>query len=292
VTASEGLRDAIDSEVSIGSLPEQVLGAFVGQDEVFVADAAWVFSFLGPGVRSLELGSALIQPVVDQSRALGVLIVAWETPVEDAGSTPLSALRPLASESAIAVGRAELQADLENTARTDPLTRLPNRRAWEEQLPRELGRAGRYEHKLTVAVLDIDHFKAFNDAFGHQAGDALLTRAAEAWSAHLRAADLLARCGGDESCLLLPDSDVEQALENHRTHPRHHARGSDLVGGSCAVEPAGERRRPVRPRRPGPLRGKGRRSQSDERQRGRRGCGRGTGDEPVEVGASGVDCRP
>ncbi|GIF17036.1 GGDEF domain-containing protein [Actinoplanes teichomyceticus] len=93
---------------------------------------------------------------------------------------------------------------------TDELTGLPNRRAWNTELPRAVERARRTGVPLTVAVVDIDHFKRFNDAYGHPAGDRLLKEAAAAWQEQLRSVDHLARYGGEEFVLMLPDAAVEQ----------------------------------------------------------------------------------
>src|SRR5215211_8419539 len=71
-------------------------------------------------------------------------------------------------------------------SRTEPLTGLANRRGWDEQLARELARARRSGEPLSVALLDVDDFKAFNDAHGHQPGDRLLLEAAAAWNGQLR----------------------------------------------------------------------------------------------------------
>lgn len=90
-------------------------------------------------------------------------------------------------------------------ARTDDLTGLLNRRAWDEEVPKALARARRAEYPLALALVDFDHFKQFNDAHGHQAGDDLLAEAARSWRAALRSTDTIARYGGEEFALLLPD---------------------------------------------------------------------------------------
>ncbi|HEV2871623.1 MAG TPA: sensor domain-containing diguanylate cyclase, partial [Actinomycetota bacterium] len=98
-------------------------------------------------------------------------------------------------------------------ARTDGLTGVANRRAWDEELPRELARAARSGQPVCVALLDLDHFKAYNDEHGHQAGDRLLKAAAAAWESRLRKTDLLARYGGEEFAVLLPDCALGNAME-------------------------------------------------------------------------------
>jgi diguanylate cyclase (GGDEF)-like protein/PAS domain S-box-containing protein len=101
---------------------------------------------------------------------------------------------------------------LQDIALTDELTGLPNRRGWQEDLDREMARARRTKARLCVAMVDIDGFKPFNDTHGHQAGDDLLRETAGAWTDVLRATDLLARYGGDEFLLLLPDCPVDEAM--------------------------------------------------------------------------------
>ncbi|MEV4350456.1 GGDEF domain-containing protein [Actinoplanes sp. NPDC049596] len=96
---------------------------------------------------------------------------------------------------------------------TDELTGLPNRRAWNTELPRTIDRVRRTGDPLAVAIIDIDHFKRFNDAYGHLAGDRVLKESAAAWQEQLRTADHLARFGGEEFVVMLPDATAEQAHE-------------------------------------------------------------------------------
>ncbi len=105
-----------------------------------------------------------------------------------------------------------LLAQLKALARTDELTGLPNRRAWDEELGRELALATRQGEPLCVAILDIDRFKRFNDRYGHDAGDALLKASARAWKDQLRASDFLARHGGEEFAILLMGHTPDEAM--------------------------------------------------------------------------------
>jgi diguanylate cyclase len=100
---------------------------------------------------------------------------------------------------------------LSQLTRVDELTGLPNRRAWSAELPAAIERARRDRVALSIALLDLDHFKRFNDEYGHQAGDRLLKTATAAWSAQLRAVDQLARYGGEEFIALLPGASAELA---------------------------------------------------------------------------------
>ena len=109
--------------------------------------------------------------------------------------------------------RERLQSQLGAMARTDALTGLPNRRAWDEALDRELELANRSGSPVCVALLDLDHFKEFNDLNGHPAGDTHLKEAAALWRARLRSADLIARYGGEEFAVLLTATDAVQARE-------------------------------------------------------------------------------
>jgi diguanylate cyclase len=107
----------------------------------------------------------------------------------------------------------EQSVELEALARHDGLTGIPNRRAWDTELPVMMDRARRDGVPLTVALIDLDRFKRFNDEYGHQAGDRLLKSATAAWSTALRATDLLCRYGGEEFAVLMPGATAEQARE-------------------------------------------------------------------------------
>jgi diguanylate cyclase (GGDEF)-like protein len=123
-----------------------------------------------------------------------------------------------------------------NQARFDPLTGLPNRRACEERGALELARLERSGHALSVAFLDFDGLKQINDTRGHAAGDAALIHLATSAQTLLRPTDLLARIGGDEFALLLPETDSDEATSVIR---RIQDRLAEADGGEPASITAG-----------------------------------------------------
>ncbi len=116
--------------------------------------------------------------------------------------------------------REELAEERQKALR-DLLTQLPNREAWQERLAFESQRWQRYRHPLTIGVLDIDYFKRVNDSYGHKAGDRVLQLVAKALSDRLRTTDFIARFGGEEFVVLMPETPPEVArtvLDDLRKH--------------------------------------------------------------------------
>lgn len=103
------------------------------------------------------------------------------------------------------------EAELQRMASTDSLTQLPNLRAFRQNYSREVARARREDSPLIVGMLDVDYFKRINDAYGHPVGDHVLRLLAQVLSEQLRASDLVARVGGEEFALLMPQTELEQA---------------------------------------------------------------------------------
>ena len=106
-----------------------------------------------------------------------------------------------------------LQAQLREQATIDPLTGLFNRRYLEETLAREFQRAGREKSTVCLTMMDIDGFKAFNDAHGHDAGDALLRKLGEMLRSEIRASDISCRYGGEEFLIVMPGASLEKGFE-------------------------------------------------------------------------------
>lgn len=152
--------------------------------------------------------TTLYQPLRKGDVPLGVLVIFWPGDVV-AGDPKATVSALLAHEAAAVITRADVVDDLYDAAQTDALTGLPNRRAWDSHLKRALAE----ERQIAIAMLDFDHFKAFNDTYGHPAGDRLLKEAAAAWRDQLRAGDLLARVGGEEFALMLLDCELDTATD-------------------------------------------------------------------------------
>ncbi|MBB4315511.1 diguanylate cyclase [Roseospira marina] len=114
----------------------------------------------------------------------------------------------------------EKNAVIQKMASTDALTGLCNRRSFDDILAKEVERARRYQDTLCLAIVDIDHFKRFNDRYGHAFGDVVLDTVARVLVSRVRAADTVARWGGEEFCILMPETDLDGAhtvLEDIRT---------------------------------------------------------------------------
>lgn len=205
------------------------VAAFTSRELLFVGDV-----HSDPAIsdsirhRGTEIASAFWTPVRHDRDdiAVGVIAVAWKEHRDSLSERLERVMGVISAEAAVAIERAELLDRLALMARTDDLTGLTNRRAWDAELTREIVRAGRDESPLAIAMLDLDRFKDYNDRFGHQAGDRFLKEAAGAWREVLRETDLLARYGGEEFAVALPGCDREAA--------------EDLVERLRAVTPGGE----------------------------------------------------
>ncbi len=143
-------------------------------------------------------------PLVAEGHAIGTLCVHDPEPL-DLTREQLDGLAVLATAAQTQLALGRYVDELSALARTDALTGAANRRATDETLARELERSRRSGAAVALLMLDMDRFKAFNDAFGHPAGDLLLQRTAAAWRTQLRAGDLLGRWGGEEFCVVLAD---------------------------------------------------------------------------------------
>ncbi|BDI28623.1 GGDEF domain-containing protein [Capsulimonas corticalis] len=141
---------------------------------------------------------------------LGMLYVGYDLP-QGLDEEGLRRLEQLVARASFPLQRALLQQGFQFLAFRDAKTGLDNYRQFEQNLVSEMNRAERYNHRLSVILLDIDHFKNFNDTYGHPAGDALLAQLAVVLQNCLRGADRPARYGGEEFVVLCPETGKEEA---------------------------------------------------------------------------------
>jgi diguanylate cyclase (GGDEF)-like protein/PAS domain S-box-containing protein len=165
------------------------------------------------GGGNIDSASLYFAPIGHGDHTRGVLVLRWAPAIPELPKGIAPVLDVLAGEAATAMERDDLLKRLDELSRTDELTGLPNRRAWQELLEHERRVARRTGQPLTVVMLDLDHFKAYNDQYGHQGGDRLLALAARLWRENLRDTDILARWGGEEFGLLLPGCNATCAAE-------------------------------------------------------------------------------
>lgn len=157
-----------------------------------------------------ELGSLIATPILMQGKPYGTIVMTTATP-QRFTDDDLSVLGTLSEHLAVTMERAIHFGKQENHATRDPLTGLFNHRLFQERLALELQRQLRYKRPFSLLLMDIDHFKAFNDTYGHQTGDTVLRHVAQALQSSCRTTDMAFRYGGEEFCIILPETDLSQA---------------------------------------------------------------------------------
>jgi len=162
--------------------------------------------------RVREIQTNLCQPMLYRGEVLAYLNLDNLRDPQAFGEDSLRAVRFFSAPLATLLHENRTRRLLEAAALTDPLTGLPNRRAFDRLLPEELARAIRHGYPLSLAVLDLKGFKAVNDRLGHATGDQALIKVAEALSKERRTGDHLFRWGGDEFAAIFPHTSKEDAL--------------------------------------------------------------------------------
>lgn len=165
----------------------------------------------GSPVEQMGFGCSIVAPVLVNDQAWGVLAIVRSEPASFASDTE-SRLIAFAELLAMAIVNTEHRSKLAAQASTDPLTGMANHRAFHERLAAEVSRARRHDRELSLALIDVDHFKQVNDSDGHAIGDQVLAEVAACLREDVRAEDVVARIGGDEFAVLMPETRREQAL--------------------------------------------------------------------------------
>jgi diguanylate cyclase (GGDEF)-like protein/PAS domain S-box-containing protein len=153
----------------------------------------------------------LCVPILAQGEALGILHIQATNENPSLGEAELSFKTTFAAQVGLSVANIRLREALRAQSTKDPLTGLYNRRYLQEMLDREIRRAIRSEQHLGILMLDLDHFKKFNDMYGHEAGDAVLRETAAFLVRSVRVEDFVCRYGGEEFVVVLPTADLRAA---------------------------------------------------------------------------------
>ncbi|HUF34061.1 MAG TPA: diguanylate cyclase [Acidimicrobiales bacterium] len=201
--------------------------ALADEEPVFAPSACWglrrgrpyetnaASGLACPHVTTGAAHDTICIPMVAQSEAIGILHVRrarGDTSVGTGDARRQLALT-VAEHLALAMANYRLRASLRAQSIRDPLTGLYNRRYLEESLDREVRRATRSSKPLSVVSIDIDHFKVFNDTFGHSAGDAVLSAVGRLLLESFRGEDIACRMGGEELVVILPDTSCDAAMQ-------------------------------------------------------------------------------
>ncbi|HJR46010.1 MAG TPA: diguanylate cyclase [Actinomycetota bacterium] len=158
-----------------------------------------------------EARNVMVMPLVAEGLPVGVLVVEKPQGRARISRQAVTMTGQFASHGALALRNCWLMAKVQKLAETDPLTGVANRRVFSKTLERELARATRNGDQVTLVMFDVDHFKSFNDTYGHQAGDDVLRGVADAITATLRQFDTAARYGGEEFAVILPECSTEES---------------------------------------------------------------------------------
>jgi len=215
-------RNLFEAVASWGKMPPAV--------SVFAPDECWSVrrgrlhkvqdpqeALLCRHVPEAYAGGYLCVPLIAQGETLGVFHIQFRPPAGEQAAGLAVAEEQLAlavaEDMSLALANLRLRETLRSQAIRDPLTGLFNRRYMEETIERELNRVRRLGGPLGVVMMDLDHFKQYNDTFGHQAGDEILTALGNLLKSQVRGEDIACRYGGEEFLLIMPGTSAEVALE-------------------------------------------------------------------------------
>jgi two-component system, cell cycle response regulator len=160
-----------------------------------------------PKISVPELASVKVFPLLDRGHPFGALVVGSTIPGKDLTREEERMLETVAVHASRTLANAQMYARMEMMATTDGLTGLVNRRRFTELLGEALARAKRFSRKVSVLMVDADHFKSVNDTYGHPVGDQVLKRIAKVLQQEARRTDVVARYGGEEFVVVLDETD-------------------------------------------------------------------------------------
>lgn len=215
VKAAVGPRAEVAQEQRV-RLNESVSGAVLldGRPRI-VRDLSSTELHRAPAERKYKTDSFISYPIITKGRKVGVINMTDKAGGEPYNDLDLHLLESMVPQMALALDRAgwhQKATQFQLLSITDPLTGLLNRRYLEERLAEEFERSKRHRFPMSFLMIDIDNFKEYNDRHGHQAGDVALEITAQCLRSALRSADVASRYGGEEFSILLPQTNITEAL--------------------------------------------------------------------------------
>ncbi len=177
-----------------------------------LANSPQAYVVEGDGSQSPAVLADAVVPLIYEGKVIGLLLVRSDDVSRGWADNELMLLHTVADQLAVAVRQADMFAQVQEQAQTDSLTGCYNRRSFDLRLEQNLHLATRMLEPLSVVMLDLDHFKQINDQAGHETGDVVLCMLAETLRNGLRAVDTVARFGGDEFVIILPQANTEGAM--------------------------------------------------------------------------------
>ena len=167
------------------------------------------FDFFGQKKEPYEVFDPdICYPLIYQDKLFGVLAICRGSDFEEREKNLLGVVSTM---TAVALNNTRSFESISFSASTDPLTKLFNIGYFKDRLQEELNRARRFQHSVSITIIDLDKFKDFNDSFGHQAGDQLLIKLAKVFKDHFEDTDIIARYGGDEFVIMCPEIKKQDA---------------------------------------------------------------------------------
>jgi diguanylate cyclase (GGDEF)-like protein len=171
----------------------------LSKDRMFTADDEYL---------KLGINSLICLPLIVKGTGIGSLIIGCKRP-KAYSNEQVNLLERLTSQIATSLDNAQLYAKAEQRARVDELTNLFNRRHFDETLSMEIHRHSRYGNSFTLALIDVDNLKSYNDIFGHPAGDKLLKHVGQSLKNEMRKIDVTFRYGGDEFAIIMANTNID-----------------------------------------------------------------------------------
>jgi diguanylate cyclase (GGDEF)-like protein len=228
IRASHGMSDTILTNVNV-AVGEGVSGRVAATGKpVLIQDISREDSFFYYRGSNIREGSFLGVPLKLRDQKVIGVINAHKPDPNQFSENDLNLFKAVAEQVSISLENALAYQKTQEMTNRDELTNLYNRRYFFERFEKEVERAKRYERILSVMMIDIDHFKNYNDTFGHLKGDDLLVQLSRLLERNMRKADVIARYGGEEFLVMLPETDkdaakvaaekIRKAAENHDFH--------------------------------------------------------------------------